>query len=171
MNTKAVDHIGKTFGKLTINDLAWRINGKSWMRCKCACGAETIKPMSDIYQGKTVSCGCHKSATTATINLQHGMTGSQTYNSWRAMRERCERPSNKRFKDYGGRGITVCERWKSFNNFLADMGASNGLTIERNNVDGNYEPGNCCWIPATDQAKNRRSSLKYRNETAMAKAA
>jgi hypothetical protein len=85
----------------------------------------------------------------------HGMYKTPTYNTWEHMLARCRNPNNKRWKRYGGRGITVCERWLTFENFLADMGEKPpGLTIERKDNDGNYEPGNCKWATTTDQNRN-----------------
>ena len=87
------------------------------------------------------------------------MTGTPTYHSWEAMIQRCENPNNSRYKDWGGRGIKVCERWHDFRNFFADMGVrSFGLMLDRINNDGNYEPGNCRWATQKEQNNNKRSN-------------
>lgn len=91
-------------------------------------------------------------------NFVHGMKGTPTYNSWQAMIQRCTDPNRDNFKHYGGRGIKVCGRWlASFENFFADMGERpDGMTLDREDTDGHYEPGNCHWIPKKQQAANRR---------------
>lgn len=101
--------------------------------------------------------------TDGTKCLKH----DKTYNAWCNLKARCLNPKNARYSRYGGRGITVCDRWRnSFSNFLADMGESPpGLTIDRINNDGNYEPGNCRWIPAAEQAKNKSRKAKPRRMT------
>ncbi len=87
----------------------------------------------------------------------HGMYGTQTYRAWGHMLERCKNPNHKYYKDYGGRGIQVCERWRKFENFYADMGnCPKELTLERKNNDGNYEPSNCCWATRKEQRINSR---------------
>lgn len=92
---------------------------------------------------------------------KHGMKGTPTYNTWCAMKQRCCYKRNKQFADYGGRGIKVCDRWMVFVNFLADMGERpNGMSIERENTDGNYEPGNCRWATMAEQQRNRRTTIK-----------
>jgi hypothetical protein len=87
------------------------------------------------------------------------MTKMGGYRSWQSMRQRCENPKDSGYPDYGGRGIKVCEKWKTFEGFWADMGHTWAakLTIERRDANGDYEPGNCCWIPRADQSKNRRT--------------
>lgn len=125
-------------------------------------------PISEPTQSETLKKQCSKKCSTFGLNrgglwnLRHGHTSasgnSRTYNTWQRMKGRCRYPHhNRNFKNYGGRGIKVCERWQKFENFLADMGERPpGRTLDRINVDGNYEPGNCRWATPTDQAANSR---------------
>lgn len=130
--------------------------------CLCDCGNQKEVETSALKRGNTVSCGCLKRERAPNIPIIHGCArhGQKTgaYKSWGAMMGRCSNPNHKGFKHYGGRGITVCERWRSFENFLADMGERpEGKSIDRfPNRDGNYEPGNCRWATAKEQGRNLR---------------
>jgi hypothetical protein len=113
--------------------------------------------------GRVKSCGCLRkekvveNGRTNPSNLQHGMCGSPTYISWENMRQRCDNPNATGWERWGGRGITLCERWDSFENFLADMGERpEGTTLDRIDNDGNYEPGNCKWSTSKEQQANTR---------------
>jgi hypothetical protein len=103
-----------------------------------------------------------RKANIAKAKTRHGHSAngklSPTYNSWIAMKRRCSDSTRKNYEEYGGRGITYCERWKSFDNFLTDMGERpEGMTLDRKDTNGNYEPGNCRWATASQQIRNRRS--------------
>jgi len=156
--------VGQRFGRLTVMKLMDHPanNGASLWRCVCDCGKDTIVMAANLRSGITKSCGCLKIERIIESNTTHGHAGgngknkTRTYAAWSYAIKRCTSSSCERFKNYGGRGISVCDRWRhSFENFLADMGECPiGFSIERIDVDGNYEPSNCTWIPMKDQAKN-----------------
>jgi hypothetical protein len=157
---------GMRFGKLQVIDFVLPHSGRTMFNCLCDCGKTTAIAGSDLKTGNSKTCGCGKIAAGYTANLQHGgATGkcTPTYATWASMKQRCRDPSSIGWEHYGGRGISVCERWlTNFANFLEDMGEKpDGYSIERIDVDGNYCPENCKWIPLSDQGKNKRNSVKY----------
>jgi len=132
-------------------------NKKPYALCKCDCGNVTAIPLSNLRrQRKTKSCGCLQRPKAKQAKTTHGQFYTPTYKVWHNMIQRCTNPNIFQYKYYGGRGIIVCERWRSFENFLYDMGEKpENLTIERVNTNGNYEPQNCKWATMKEQVNNR----------------
>lgn len=154
--SKLIDITGQRFGKLTAIDY---INNGRW-KCKCDCGNEKIISGTDLRKGSTKSCGCLCKEDRKKHGHARKRDVSKTYRIWSNMKTRCSNPKHIWYKNYGGRGIIVCERWQIFENFLEDMGeCPKGYQIDRLNNNGNYEPGNCKYIPLENQAFNRRNNI------------
>ncbi|KAB1068887.1 hypothetical protein [Methylobacterium planeticum] len=152
---KRFNLIGQTFGRLTVAAKGQIIGSVQTWVCDCVCGGSKIVSTSEIRRGNVASCGCLRVG-----NPTHGHAGrsaSPTYRSWRAMLNRCGNPNSVDYPRYGGAGIAVCERWSSFESFLADMGdRPEGKTLDRHpDKNGNYEPGNCRWATPYEQVHNR----------------
>lgn len=151
---KKLDLHGQRFGKLTA---VRSLDGK-WV-CKCDCGGSSIATASNLRSGNSKSCGCEKRQVLGRSTTLHGQNATPTNRVWKQMRQRCLNPNHARYKDYGGRGITVCDRWSKFQNFLADMGERpEGLSLDRRDNDGPYDPQNCYWATAAQQASNTRQN-------------
>ena len=150
--------IGKKFGKYLVLEKANTNNKDTHYKCLCDCGKYKTVRGTDLRKGN--SHQCHSCALNSQI--KHGMVNSKSYSAWKSMRQRCNNKNTKAFMLYGGRGIIVCERWNSFNNFYEDMGdlPFKGAQLDRINNDGNYEPSNCRWVTAKENINNRRCSRK-----------
>lgn len=162
---KAINLTGSRFGRLLVQHRTGTAkNGAALWRCVCDCGGTSETQSIALRSGRTRSCGCLVAEFKA-LKLRpartHGHTSggiSPTYNSWCAMRKRCQNEGANNYDIYGGRGIKVCDRWQKFENFLADMGERpTAKTLDRYpNKDGNYEPSNCRWATWIEQAQNRQ---------------
>lgn len=157
---KKVDLTGMLFGRFRVLSEADRSkSGHVMWACVCQCG--TVKTVSGaaLRSGNTQSCGCQKNESASQRLTKHGMSKSPLYAVWSTMKDRCLNEKSSDYGLYGGRGITVCERWMSFENFAADMGdRPHGTSIDRIDNSKGYEPRNCRWATTKDQARNKRNS-------------
>lgn len=167
------DWTGRRFGRLTVASFHDQQNRHSRWLCLCDCGTERIVLIDNLKSGNTISCGCVREEHNKRVWTKHGHSAANTpeYESWAAMRARCASRSNdRRGLDYGRRGITVCARWNSFESFLEDMGPRlPGTSLDRIDVNGNYEPRNCRWATASEQVANRRSRKRVEDDRAKAR--
>lgn len=156
------DMTGQRFGRLVVRERAPTAPGKyntPWV-CDCDCGGTKTVRGQHLRDEKIRSCGCLHRENVRTVNKTHGHKShgheTRTYKSWYSMKRRCTYEGGNRWHRYGGRGITVCDRWQSFEKFLADMGERpEGRSIDRIDPDGNYEPGNCRWATPLEQQHNK----------------
>lgn len=158
-----IDRTGQQFGRLTVVRFAGRKSSQSYWYCRCECGTEFAAYIGSVVRGFTRSCGClhsEKASEAATTHGESYSTGrTAEYACWVQIKTRCFNPNYSEFHLYGGRGITMCARWaNSFEAFLEDMGRrpTSKHSIDREDPDGNYEPGNCRWATAREQRLNQR---------------
>jgi hypothetical protein len=157
MMVKEIDELGNTYHRLTvIKRVGPTSYGEIQWLCECICGKTATILGTRLRGGRTTSCGCVRKG----INKKHGYFGTPTYEAWSAMVQRCSPKKNRKaFKNYAGRGISICKSWSIFESFLSDMGEKpQGLTLERVDNDKGYSKENCVWATNEQQARNRRST-------------
>lgn len=168
------DITGQTFGMLeVIRRLPNNKHKKAQYLCRCSCKDKTKLKVnaSDLRRGHTVSCGCLRTKKLVEFNTKHGKAHTRLYEIWSGMKKRCYNKNFEKYNHYGGRGVKVSEEWKesfiAFEKWAIKNGYNDNLTIDRSDVNGNYEPSNCTWIPQTKQTLNTRKSIKitYKGQT------
>lgn len=161
---------GTRFGRVVVLGEAEKRCGARYFDCRCDCGKRWQVRLSLLTQGATKSCGCLRRERFTERLEKHGHARTKLYGVWNNMRQRCTNPGHPSYVHYGGRGIAICDEWSQFLAFRAwalASGYRRGLTIERDNVDDGYRPGNCRWIPQGEQSNNTRRSkrITFRGET------
>lgn len=157
---RRIDLTGSSFGEWVV--LSYSHTDKrgslSWV-CRCSCGTISEVSGNNLKSGKTTSCGCMKARKTADRSTTHGMSKTRVYKIWAGMIQRCTNQNRAAYKYYGGRGISICDRWRDFKNFFEDMGSppSESHSLERVDNNGWYEPSNCKWATAEVQSRNNRN--------------
>lgn len=172
---KAIDISGQRFGRLIAirpdNSKRPAKSTRLYWLCKCDCGNYTVTSGVDLRKGKVRSCGCLHDELTSQRFYKHGQSGTKLNMVWLSMKQRCGNPHSKDFPNYGCRGIKVCRQWlnsfQSFYDWAMANGYHEGLSIDRINVDGNYEPQNCRWVSMKTQANNERKNhiISFKGET------
>lgn len=154
---------GSKFGRWqVVKELPVRHKGGKVYLCRCECGTERSVPKTYLQAGNSRSCGCLQRELASEKQTRHGMSGTPEYNAWCTMWYRCSSPKCKAYKNYGGRGVTVCKRWHKFENFLADLGYKPfaGAHLDRKNNEKGYTPANAHWTTVKSNMRNRRNTLR-----------
>lgn len=159
-----MDLTGQRFGRLVVLKFDHvDSRGQAYWICKCDCGNARVVRAGHLRNGATQSCGCMKREKTSISNSTHHMSDTRLYDIWQGIKARTERPTNPAYRNYGGRGIKLCEEWHdpyAFMEWANLNGYSEGLTIDRIDVNGNYEPSNCRWITRSEQCCNKRNTIR-----------
>ncbi len=155
------DLTGQRFGRLTVIEFVPNEKSHSYWKCKCDCGNECVVSTDNLKNANVTSCGCyHKEMF---CNLKHGKRKSRLYKTWQNMKTRCYNQRNKNYKYYGERGIMLCDEWKddfkAFHDWAMQNGYNDTLTIDRIDVNGDYEPSNCRWVTMKEQGRNKRNNV------------
>jgi hypothetical protein len=157
---KRLELTGRRFGRWKVISRCntRRLSGPTYFRCRCRCGTRRRVLGVDLNRGISQSCGCLIREITSRRSRTHGMTGTSEFTCWQSMIQRCTNPRSQAWKDYGGRGIKVCARWRnSFQTFFSDMGRRPpGKTLDRRKNDRGYTPSNCRWASWSVQNRNQR---------------
>jgi hypothetical protein len=165
--SRLIDITNKTIGLWTVIERVKIDKPHTHWLCKCKCGTIRIVDGDELRTGRSNSCGCVRNKESSKRMNTHGLSDTRIYNIWTDVKKRCYNKRNKEFHNYGGRGISVCEAWKhnfiDFYNWAMDNGYSDDLTIDRMDVNGNYEPSNCRWATWSEQGRNKR--ISNRNKT------
>jgi hypothetical protein len=159
---KKIDITGQRFGRLVAVRYETTTNRVRLWLCKCDCGKEVTVRVAALKNGNTRSCGCLKNEATSQLLTKHKDKGTKEYTAWMHMRRRCNNHASKYYYNYGGRGIRVCEEWDNYLIFLRDVGRapSKDYSLDRIDVNGNYEPGNVRWATRKEQNNNKRNSIR-----------
>ena len=174
---KFEDLTGRVYGRLTVIE---RVENDKWKqarwKCLCECGNYTVAVTSELNRGNVRSCGCLNREISKRVNSKHGFKYTRLYKIWGSMKKRCYNPNSPNYKYYGAKGIKICDEWKNDFKVFHDWAFANGYdenaeygkcTIDRIDVNGNYEPSNCRWIDVKSQERNRGNNnfITYNNET------
>lgn len=167
---RKLDLRGQRYGHLlVISEMPASGSQSQWL-CRCDCGAEVVVQLGNLRSGHTKSCGCLKVEAQNRSHLTHGLAGTRLYKTWVGMKTRCYNKGHPKYPIYGGRGIQVCDEWRtsfeSFKEWATSHGYADDLTIDRIDVNGNYEPDNCRWATVTQQARNKTRTVFYKGKCA-----
>lgn len=172
---KLIDLTNMRFGRLTALYIDRSKTKRVYWKCKCDCGKTLSAPSCRLVSGETKSCGCLRNEMASKRLKKHGLTKQTLHNAWLNMKTRCDNPIYNEYEKYGGRGITYCKEWKSFDNFMnwalnngfndtKDSNGRNLLSLDRIDNNGNYCPENCKWSTRVEQARNKSVNKNYEYE-------